>query len=62
MTLRVPASLIALHRHNERHELELAGGERITAKLVIGADGANSQVRQMAALAFTPGSMRNPVC
>ena len=50
VTLRVPASLIALHRHNERHELELAGGERITAKLVIGADGANSQVRQMAGI------------
>ena len=50
VTLRVSASLIALHRHNERHELELAGGERITAKLVIGADGANSQVRQMAGI------------
>lgn len=50
VTLRVPASLIALHLHNEHHELELAGGERITAKLVIGADGANSQVRQMAGI------------
>lgn len=50
VTLRVPASLIALHRHNDRHELELAGGERVTAKLVIGADGANSQVRQMAGI------------
>ena len=50
VTLRVPDSLIALHRHNDRHELELAGGERVTAKLVIGADGANSQVRQMAGI------------
>ena len=50
VTLRVPASLIALHRHNDRHELELVGGERVTAKLVIGADGANSQVRQMAGI------------
>ncbi|HAU5605762.1 3-demethoxyubiquinol 3-hydroxylase [Citrobacter koseri] len=50
VTLRVPASLIALHRHNDRHELELADGERLTAKLVIGADGANSQVRQLAGI------------
>lgn len=50
VTLRVPASLIALHRQNDRHELELAGGERISAKLVIGADGASSQVRQMAGI------------
>ncbi|MBN6043949.1 2-octaprenyl-3-methyl-6-methoxy-1,4-benzoquinol hydroxylase [Citrobacter sp. ku-bf4] len=50
VTLQFPASLIALHRHNERCELELADGERITAKLVIGADGANSQVRQMAGI------------
>ncbi|WP_336218937.1 3-demethoxyubiquinol 3-hydroxylase [Citrobacter amalonaticus] len=50
VTLRVPASLIALHRLNDCHELELAGGERISAKLVIGADGASSQVRQMAGI------------
>ncbi len=50
VTLRVPASLISLHQHNDRHELELAGGETISAKLVIGADGANSQVRKMAGI------------
>ena len=50
VTLRVPASLISLHQHNDLHELELTGGEKITAKLVIGADGANSQVRQMAGI------------
>ena len=44
VTLRVPGSLIALHRHNDLQELELKGGETILAKLVIGADGANSQV------------------
>ncbi len=43
-------SLIALHRHNDLQELELKGGETILAKLVIGADGANSQVRQMAGI------------
>lgn len=62
VTLRVPGSLIALHRHNDLQELELKGGETILAKLVIGADGANSQVRQMAELAFMPGSMRSRVC
>ncbi len=40
VTLRVPTSLIALHRHNDLQELELKGGETILAKLVIGADGA----------------------
>lgn len=50
VTLRVPASLIALHRNNDRHELELADGEIITAKLVVGADGANSRIRQMAGI------------
>lgn len=37
-------------RHNDLQELELKGGETILAKLVIGADGANSQVRQMAGI------------
>ena len=50
VTLRVPGSLIALHRHDDLQELELKGGEVIRAKLVIGADGANSQVRQMAGI------------
>ena len=50
VTLRVPGSLIALHRHDDLQELELKGGEVIQAKLVIGADGANSQVRQMAGI------------
>ncbi len=50
MTLRVPASLAALHRRHDGYALELADGECITPKLVIGADGANSQVRQMAGI------------
>ncbi len=35
VTLRVPTSLIAQHRHNDLQELELKGGETILAKLVI---------------------------
>ncbi|MBP1523471.1 FAD-dependent monooxygenase [Salmonella enterica subsp. enterica serovar Worthington] len=62
VTLRVPASLAALHRRHDGYALELADGECITPKLVIGADGANSQVRQMAELAFMHGNMRSRVC
>ncbi len=62
VTLRVPASLAALHRRHDGYALELADGEWVTPKLVIGADGANSQVRQMAELAFMPGNMRSRVC
>ncbi|EGJ9441223.1 2-octaprenyl-3-methyl-6-methoxy-1,4-benzoquinol hydroxylase, partial [Salmonella enterica subsp. enterica] len=50
VTLRVPASLAALQRRHDGYALELADGECITPKLVIGADGANSQVRQMAGI------------
>ncbi|MTH44909.1 3-demethoxyubiquinol 3-hydroxylase [Intestinirhabdus alba] len=50
VTLRVPASLAALHRHSDGYALALDNGERIAARLVIGADGANSQVRQMAGI------------
>ncbi len=52
VTLRVPTSLIAQHRHNDLQELELKGGETILAKLVIGADGANSQCDRWRELAF----------
>lgn len=50
VTLRVPASLAALHHRHDGYALELADGEWVTPKLVIGADGANSQVRQMAGI------------
>jgi 3-demethoxyubiquinol 3-hydroxylase len=48
VTLRVPASLKALHRHESGHLLELDDGDELAVKLVVGADGASSQVRQMA--------------
>ncbi len=63
VTLRVPGSLIALHRHDDLQELELKGGEVIRAKLVIGADGA--QIRRCGRwreLAFMHGSMRSRAC
>ncbi len=62
MTLRVPASLAALHRRHDGYALELADGEWVTPKLVIGADGANSQVRQMAGIGIHARNMRSRVC
>ncbi|MFP1496346.1 FAD-dependent monooxygenase [Escherichia coli] len=53
---------IALHRHDDLQELELKGGEVIRAKLVIGADGANSQVRQMAGIGVHAWQMRSCAC
>ena len=50
VTLRAPAALNAIYRHGGQHELEFADGERMSARLVIGADGANSQVRQWAGI------------
>lgn len=50
VTLRVPASVKSLHRHNDQHLLELDNGEQLAVKLVVGADGANSQVRELAGI------------
>ncbi|MCK7013487.1 3-demethoxyubiquinol 3-hydroxylase [Enterobacter roggenkampii] len=50
VTLRVPASLKALHPHGSGYLLTLDSGDELAVKLVIGADGANSQVRQMAGI------------
>lgn len=50
VTLRVPASLKALHPHERGYLLTLDNGDELAVKLVIGADGANSQVRQMAGI------------
>ena len=50
VTLRVPASVKSLHRHNDQHLLELDNGEQLAVKLLVGADGANSQVRELAGI------------
>ena len=50
VTLRVPASLKALHTHESGYLLTLDSGDELAVKLVVGADGANSQVRQMAGI------------
>lgn len=50
VTLRVPASISALHRHNDQHLLTLSDGNELAVKLLIGADGANSKVRDLAGI------------
>lgn len=50
VTLRVPASLTALQHQQQHHVLHFDQGDPLIARLVVGADGANSQVRQMAGI------------
>ncbi|XTZ37277.1 3-demethoxyubiquinol 3-hydroxylase [Salmonella enterica] len=50
VTLRTPAALRELHVLADYHELTFEDGEILAAKLVIGADGANSRVRQAAGI------------
>lgn len=48
--LNVPASLETLTAVGDDHLLRFTDGSELQAKLVIGADGANSQVRQLAGI------------
>lgn len=50
VTLRVPASVKSMRYDGDRQVLTLDDGDTLTVKLVVGADGANSQVRQMAGI------------
>ncbi|WP_318374276.1 3-demethoxyubiquinol 3-hydroxylase [Enterobacter sp.] len=50
ITLRAPACLRAMHREGDHHVLEFVDGDTLCARLVTGADGANSQVRQWAGI------------
>jgi 2-octaprenyl-3-methyl-6-methoxy-1,4-benzoquinol hydroxylase len=50
ITLRAPACLRAMHREGDHHQLEFVDGDALRATLVIGADGAHSQVRQWAGI------------
>ncbi|AUU89942.1 2-octaprenyl-3-methyl-6-methoxy-1,4-benzoquinol hydroxylase [Enterobacteriaceae bacterium ENNIH3] len=50
VTLRVPAALSTMRQNDEYHELTFEDGETLSAKLVIGADGGNSRVRQCAGI------------
>lgn len=46
VTLHCPRRLTAMHARNDCHELVFDNGETLKAGLVIGADGANSRVRE----------------
>lgn len=50
LTLLCPARLQSLQRADNAWQLTLDGGETLQARLVVGADGANSQVRKLAAI------------
>lgn len=50
VTLRVPASVMLLQRQQQHSILHLDDGDTLVAKLVVGADGGNSRVRQMAGI------------
>ncbi len=50
VTLRVGSELKKMQRGETQTALHLREGETIHARLVIGADGANSQVREMAGI------------
>ncbi|MER0124890.1 3-demethoxyubiquinol 3-hydroxylase [Franconibacter daqui] len=50
VTLYCPAQLTQMRRRSAGYELMLADGLALDAKLVIGADGANSQVRKWAGI------------
>jgi 2-octaprenyl-3-methyl-6-methoxy-1,4-benzoquinol hydroxylase len=50
VTLRVPSALKTLLAHQDRYDLIFDNDERLPTRLVVGADGANSLVRQSAGI------------
>lgn len=50
VTLLCPASLQALQPHNTGWQMELDNGTTLSARLIVGADGADSRVRQLAGI------------
>lgn len=54
LTLFNPARCTSLAWHDEYAELTLAGGRSLRAKLIVGADGRDSWVRQQAGISAAP--------
>ncbi|MFV8870242.1 3-demethoxyubiquinol 3-hydroxylase [Serratia fonticola] len=50
LTLYCPARLQAMHRADDQWQVTLSSSETLQTRLVVGADGAHSQVRKMAAI------------
>ena len=61
VTLVAPAELSALGIQRQSVVLSCRGGERIEARLVVAADGANSPVRSLAAARYASRRRRHPV-
>ncbi|RYU43382.1 2-octaprenyl-3-methyl-6-methoxy-1,4-benzoquinol hydroxylase [Aliivibrio finisterrensis] len=58
LTVVTPAKIIELEFFSEHNELTLDNGNKIKTKWVIGADGANSYVRQKAKIGITAWDYR----
>jgi len=50
VSLICPAACTGLRRERDRMHVQLADGRTLSARLVVGADGAQSRVRQLAAI------------
>jgi 2-octaprenyl-3-methyl-6-methoxy-1,4-benzoquinol hydroxylase len=50
LTLYCPTRLQAMHRADDQWQVTLSSSETLQARLVVGADGAHSQVRKLAAI------------
>lgn len=53
-----PDSLVSVNLHSQQHQLLLQSGQELEAKLIVGADGANSKVRDLAGIGVTAWDYR----
>lgn len=58
LTVITPAKIADLEFFNDHNELTLENGDKIRAKWIVGADGANSYVRQKAKIGITAWDYR----
>ncbi|MGP1956842.1 MAG: FAD-dependent monooxygenase [Arsenophonus sp. NC-PE1-MAG3] len=50
LTLLCPAKLVAMQRQNQQWKITLSNSQKLSAKLIIAADGAYSQLRSLAGI------------
>ncbi|KLV06474.1 2-octaprenyl-3-methyl-6-methoxy-1,4-benzoquinol hydroxylase [Photobacterium aquae] len=58
LTLLCPAKIRSLANHDNGTEVTLDDGRQLLTRLVVGADGANSQIRQQAGIGITAWDYR----